>query len=389
MSSSLAVSLLVFLSPALAHAANPTTVEVVERAGQNKVDLKILPVGASITYGLDSTDGNGYRLDLQNLLQNQGHNVSYVGSRHHGNMTDNAVSAWSGDVVTEVEAKVLNSNVLTDYLPNVILINLGTNDCNRPHQNVAGAPDQYATFLNNIKIADPDALVVVSNLIHNRDTTVNDCIVGLNRGLHDVAKSANGTGQKITYVDMYDAVPLQDINATDLTHPTDTGYQIMAQVWYDGIMGSMNRISAPDAKGKPAPGNGSDPHPDATSTVGSTASSTATATSTAKASSLATSVQAPLLFRGIAAFWGQIPIYGSMVGGRLLEVYRLEQRYSRREKRTTIYSGAQYVDGEYHYNTIPISSKTGPSSYGSGRTSKRMSVINVTEIFSPSKKQTR
>ncbi|KAF2746987.1 hypothetical protein M011DRAFT_403471 [Sporormia fimetaria CBS 119925] len=39
-----------------------------------------------------------------------------------------------------------------------------------------------------------------------------------------------------------------------------------------------------------------------------------------------------------------------------LELYRLEQRYTRRDKRTTFYSDAQYVDGEYVYATSPTSS---------------------------------
>ena len=32
-----------------------------------------------------------------------------------------------------------------------------------------------------------------------------------------------------------------------------------------------------------------------------------------------------------------------------LEIYRLEQRYTRRDKRSTWVSGAQYVNGEYVY----------------------------------------
>lgn len=60
------------------------------------------------------------------------------------------------------------------------------------------------------------------------------------------------------------------------------------------------------------------------------------------------------------------------------ELYKLEQRYTRREKRTTFYSGAQYVDGEYVYS--PTSSTKSGSSFGSG--SKRMSTIQVKEIFS-------
>ncbi|KAK4497908.1 hypothetical protein PRZ48_010563 [Zasmidium cellare] len=47
-----------------------------------------------------------------------------------------------------------------------------------------------------------------------------------------------------------------------------------------------------------------------------------------------------------------------------LEIYRLEQRYTKREKRTTFTSGAQYVDGEYVYNPSPSSTKSA-SSFGS------------------------
>ncbi|KAF3388958.1 hypothetical protein F1880_004407 [Penicillium rolfsii] len=34
-----------------------------------------------------------------------------------------------------------------------------------------------------------------------------------------------------------------------------------------------------------------------------------------------------------------------------LELYRLEQRYARRKHRSTFSTGAQYVDGEYVFNT--------------------------------------
>ncbi|KAL2009789.1 hypothetical protein VTN00DRAFT_5596 [Thermoascus crustaceus] len=42
-----------------------------------------------------------------------------------------------------------------------------------------------------------------------------------------------------------------------------------------------------------------------------------------------------------------------------IELYRLEQRYTRRKHRTTFHSCAQYVDGEYVYNTHSPTSPTG------------------------------
>jgi len=47
------------------------------------------------------------------------------------------------------------------------------------------------------------------------------------------------------------------------------------------------------------------------------------------------------------------------------EIYRLEQRYTRRDKRTTFASGAVYVDGEYVYSTNSNSSASSPTSMSS------------------------
>ncbi|KAI6898472.1 hypothetical protein KC318_g13330 [Hortaea werneckii] len=64
------------------------------------------------------------------------------------------------------------------------------------------------------------------------------------------------------------------------------------------------------------------------------------------------------------------------------ELYRLEQRYTRRDKRTTFASGAQYVDGEYIYSPTP----TTTGSTGSGNSTAKSngfgaSVVGVKEVF--------
>ncbi|GAB1725153.1 hypothetical protein NU195Hw_g6873t1 [Hortaea werneckii] len=69
------------------------------------------------------------------------------------------------------------------------------------------------------------------------------------------------------------------------------------------------------------------------------------------------------------------------------ELYRLEQRYTRRDKRTTFASGAQYVDGEYIYSPTSTGSagSTGTTTTAStGSTTGKFgaSVVNVKEVFS-------
>lgn len=47
-------------------------------------NVTFLPLGDSITYGWESTDGNGYRLDLQNLAKAAGNTITYIGSIQAG-----------------------------------------------------------------------------------------------------------------------------------------------------------------------------------------------------------------------------------------------------------------------------------------------------------------
>ena len=62
------------------------------------------------------------------------------------------------------------------------------------------------------------------------------------------------------------------------------------------------------------------------------------------------------------------------------ELHRLQQRYTKREKRTTFISTAEYVNGEYVYSGSPTSEKSS-SSFGSGFSSKRLPGVRVAEVF--------
>ncbi|KAF2853667.1 hypothetical protein T440DRAFT_389010 [Plenodomus tracheiphilus IPT5] len=65
-----------------------------------------------------------------------------------------------------------------------------------------------------------------------------------------------------------------------------------------------------------------------------------------------------------------------------LELYRLEQRYTRREKRTTFTSEAQYIDGEYVYaSPSPASSaKFSTTSTTNSRRFSKMPAVRIKEL---------
>lgn len=87
------------------------------------IQLRILPLGASITVGYRSSDYNGYRQYLLNRLA--GSNVQYVGTVRSGTMKDNWNEGHSGFNIAKVQGS--NAEALSER-PNIILLHVGTND---------------------------------------------------------------------------------------------------------------------------------------------------------------------------------------------------------------------------------------------------------------------
>jgi len=68
-----------------------------------------MPLGASITYGLKSSDGNGYRKHLRDQIVAYGNDVNMVGSRRNGTMEDNDVEGWPGYIIEQVHDAALTA----------------------------------------------------------------------------------------------------------------------------------------------------------------------------------------------------------------------------------------------------------------------------------------
>ncbi|GIK05072.1 hypothetical protein Aspvir_009171 [Aspergillus viridinutans] len=133
----------------------------------DKVDLRILCLGASITWGVGSSTGNGYRKPLRDRLRFEGYEVDMVGTKHNGDMADNDVEAHPGDVIDQVHTAARGSY---RYNPNVVLINAGTNDCLQ-NRDIAGAGERMRVLVNDLFQSISGVTVVLSTLIPCKDPT--------------------------------------------------------------------------------------------------------------------------------------------------------------------------------------------------------------------------
>ncbi|KAI0973951.1 carbohydrate esterase family 3 protein [Xylaria arbuscula] len=200
--------------------------------------LRIMPLGASITYGYTSIDGNGYRKYLRDQIVDYGNLVNMVGSRRNGTMEDNDVEGWPGDIIDQVHTKaktaVPKASILGVYKPNLVLINVGTNDCSG-NVDLPNAGKRLSSLIDDVFKGSPRATIILSTLLVRSDEDKQECVEDLNSQYKTVAAAQRANGGRLVLVDMQPpAGPTAD-ELVDGTHPNEVGYDKMATIWFDGI----------------------------------------------------------------------------------------------------------------------------------------------------------
>ncbi|KAL8865868.1 MAG: hypothetical protein Q9174_006648, partial [Haloplaca sp. 1 TL-2023] len=207
----------------------------------NGVDLRILPLGDSITFGMGSSDGNGYRLLLSNLISKDGNRLNYIGSVKSGSMPNKNNEGWPGAQINAIGVK---GRPTYRQRPNVVLLMAGTNDITKQN-GVGKAPECLEGLIGEINVACPDAVILVATIpVLNhpiaRPNLTNDKPDAYNAAVRaDIEKMAK-SGKHVALVNMSSVTPAQ-INEADGTHPTDEGYAVIASAWHEGLIAAGNK----------------------------------------------------------------------------------------------------------------------------------------------------
>ncbi|KAF7348955.1 Lipolytic enzyme [Mycena venus] len=190
------------------------------------LNIRLLPLGDSITYGFTSSDGNGYRSALHDMLQT-GNTLDFIGSIKSGTMVDNDNEGHIGAIISQIAQAATNPLALPAR-PNVVLLMAGTNDI---LDNISsGAPAQLSTLIDTIFTTCPDAALIVASLTPLTTTsTIQASVDTFNSALTQLVNTRNAAGQHILLANM------SSVLASDLVdgiHPTDAGYIKMANAWF-------------------------------------------------------------------------------------------------------------------------------------------------------------
>ncbi|KAJ9319488.1 CAZyme family CE3 [Paecilomyces variotii] len=189
--------------------------------------LRIMPLGASITYGFKSTDGNGYREYFLDMVQSDGWNATMVGNLRHGTMKENENNGYVGYRVDQIKA--VSKKSLYSTKPDLILLNAGTND-GVQHYKVSSTGKRMDGFLKEIYQASPNTTILFSTLIP--DKRAPKAMADINDQYRKLVAKRQKAGDRIILAEMdYGNLTIEDIGS-DGIHPTDEGYHVMADIWY-------------------------------------------------------------------------------------------------------------------------------------------------------------
>ncbi|WP_239104249.1 SGNH/GDSL hydrolase family protein, partial [Microbispora corallina] len=192
--------------------------------------VRVMPLGDSITEGTQVP--GGYRIGLWQRLANGRYVIDFVGSQYNGpaNLGDHDHEGHPGWRIDQIDANI--TGWLRTYTPRTVLLHIGTNDVLQNY-NLSGAPQRLSTLIDHITAAAPNAEVFVATIIPLANSGQESAARTFNAAVPGIVQSKANSGKHVHLVDMHSALTTADL--TDGIHPTATGYDKMAAVWYSAL----------------------------------------------------------------------------------------------------------------------------------------------------------
>jgi lysophospholipase L1-like esterase len=227
-------------SPTVSQTAPPTLelpsatpvpqVTVMVTSSCEKITLKIMPLGDSITYGDGIVSYGGYRNLLGALLTSDGYVFDFVGSQKSGEdaLADADNEGHPGWRILNIKDAIDSEGWLETYKPDIILLHIGSNDLR--YGNEAYVPDRLSALLDDILARLPETHIIVAQIIRTRwgsdlkHRFYNDAIPEI----------VAAKGSHVSVINMQDVLSKGDF--TTLYHPSPEGYDKMAHAWESAIL---------------------------------------------------------------------------------------------------------------------------------------------------------
>ncbi len=212
---------------------------------------KVLPLGDSITFGVNDEANGGYRGPLFADAVAAARKITFTGSLSNGPTTvsgqpfpqkNEGHSGWgiaevtpfsggNAGIATLIPTPALSSG--SGGVPDIILLHIGTNDATsfpatQMESDLQGLLDKLFT-------GAPNALIVLAQIIPLGYDPNNAVIRAYNQALPGIAQARAAAGKHILIVDMNTGFSVTTMYGADKIHPNTAGYKVIADRWYAAI----------------------------------------------------------------------------------------------------------------------------------------------------------
>ncbi|MBD2070698.1 hypothetical protein H6F93_24825 [Leptolyngbya sp. FACHB-671] len=210
--------------------------------------ISVLPLGDSITSGEHTNRVAGaYRTQLEDRFIGDRFAVDLVGSRSDGpsDLRDKDHEGNPGLRISQITNIVDDSEYFETYSPDIILLQIGTNDTNvtnnRPLDQMKA---DLGELIDQITSRSPNARLVISTVTPVTNSSRNARLQDFNEAIPDLVSAKAAQGKRVTFVNAGGSLNLGDIGS-DGIHPTKAGYDKLGDTWYarlsnQGVLSSFN-----------------------------------------------------------------------------------------------------------------------------------------------------
>ncbi|KAI4860838.1 carbohydrate esterase family 3 protein [Hypoxylon rubiginosum] len=244
-------------SSSVTESATPTV--VTSATSSNDVPLRIMALGASIVKGETSPGYLGFRKPMRDELVGLGFAVNMVGSVRLGDFIDNDVEAYGGKKIKEMHEYA--KKIVPQTLPNVFVINLGTNNLLQ-NTDVDLVGEQMEAMIDYLLTASNQSTVVLSTMLTNKVGDLETEVLDMNRQYRDIMKNYEADGKPVVLAEMHPSeggtdVPTVEDIGPDGSHPTVAGYEMMGSIFVRAIQsaGGKGFLHQPVDNGIPPDGD--------------------------------------------------------------------------------------------------------------------------------------
>ena len=194
---------------------------------------KILPLGDSITFGIQYE--GAWRVELFTKAVAAGKKITFVGSQMNGPAMAGGMTfpknheGHSGYTIDQMKPFAMTTDV--PYMPNMILLHIGTNDTYG--SSPAAAPTRLSSLVDLITSTYPNALLVVAKIVPYPAQAANVKII--NDSISALVTKNQTAGKHVIMADCFTGFTTSSMLSSDSIHPNQTGYNFMGDQFYSVV----------------------------------------------------------------------------------------------------------------------------------------------------------